>query len=249
MANKQISAQDLLDQLLSAGRDIAAQGRAAAEKASKNLPKSAKDVSAKGKKLAAKGEDYLVDKLGIEDSEKGRDALRKGAAAGAAAGGLALLLSSRSGRKLAAIGGLAGLGTLAYKAYTKNGGKIPKNLADLSGILKGEAAETRAETILVAMIAAARADGHITPAEQALIDAHANGGEELLRQALAHPSDAASIAKLADSEQAAREIYAASARIANGLNAAERDYLDALAMGLKLDPELAARLETDVRTG
>ena len=73
--------------------------------------------------------------------------------------------------------------------------------------------------------------------------------EELLRQALAHPSDAASIAKLADSEQAAREIYAASARIANGLNAAERDYLDALAMGLKLDPELAARLETDVRTG
>ena len=47
----------------------------------------------------------------------------------------------------------------------------------------------------------------------------------------------------------ALEIYGASCRIANGLNPRERNYLDSLAMELRLDPEIAARVETDVRTG
>ena len=112
MAGTQINAQDLLDQLLRAGRDLAKQGQ-----------ERTKGLSAKGKDVAAKGEDYLVDKLGLEDSEVSRDSLRKGVGAGAAAGALALLLSSRSGRKVATMGGLAALGTLAWKSYQKNGGE------------------------------------------------------------------------------------------------------------------------------
>ena len=47
----------------------------------------------------------------------------------------------------------------------------------------------------------------------------------------------------------ALEIYGASCRVANGLNPRERDYLDRLAMELRLDPDTAARVETEVRTG
>jgi len=235
---QQINVQDLLDQLLQSGKDLVVQGK-----------EQSKGLTKKGKEIAAKGEDVLVDKLGIEDNEVSRDALRKGVGAGAAAGALALLLSSRSGRKLAVLGGLAGLGTVAYKAYQKNGGKMPKSAQEVIGLLKGDKAEARASVILQAMIAAAKADGHINEGEMAMIKALGNGGEAGLETALNAPASARKIAALADSEQAAREIYAASARVANGLNPAERDYLDRLAMALNLDPELAARLETDVRTG
>ena len=53
MAGTQINAQDLLDQLLRAGRDLAKQGK-----------ESTKGLSVKGKDIAAKGENYLVDKIG-----------------------------------------------------------------------------------------------------------------------------------------------------------------------------------------
>lgn len=238
MNHPSINIQDYLDQLLQAGRDLVEQGK-----------DSTKGMTKKAKELAAKGEDVLVDKLGIEDNENTREALRKGVGAGAAAGALALLLSSRSGRKLAALGGLAGLGTLAWKAYQKNGGKMPKSAHDIIGLIKGPNADARADAILRAMIAAAKVDGRIDDAELALIEKAGTGGGDALKLALADPESARDIAALADSEQAAREIYAASARIADGLNPKERDYLDQLAMALKLDPELAARLETDVRTG
>ncbi len=191
----------------------------------------------------------MVDKLGVEDNETSRDALRKGVGAGAAAGALALLLSSRSGRKLAMIGGLAGLGTLAWQSYKKNGGTRPKSAQDIIGRLKGPKAEARADMLLRAMIAAAKVDGSINEEELALINAHDGESTNVLKIALAQPESAQVIAALSDSEQAGREIYAASARVANGLNPKERDYLDELAMALDLDPELAARIETDVRTG
>ena len=236
MSNTQINPQDLLEQILSAGQQLAKQGRSQTQ-----------ELTTKGKEVAAKGEDYLVDKLGIEDTEVARQALRKGVGTGAAAGALALLLSSRSGRKLITMGGLAGLGTLAYKAH--KAGKMPTSAQDVIGLLKGPKAASRSEILLQAMIAAAKADGEIHEDELALIRAHDNGAVDALKMAINQAPDAGQIAKLSNSPQAAAEIYAVSCRVANGLNPKERDYLDRLAMNLKLDPEIAARIETDVRTG
>ena len=238
MTNANITAQQLLDKILSAGRDIAEEGKARSG-----------ELTAKGKDIAAKGEDILVDKMGIEDNEVARDALRKGVGAGAAAGALALLLSSRSGRKVATLGGLAGLGMLAYQAYQKNGGEMPNWKEEVSGFLGGEKADTRADILIRAMIAAAKADGHISEDELSLIKAHEVTTVAVLEKALSQAPIASDIAALADSQQAAREIYAVSARIADGFSEPERIYLDELAMALKLDPELAAHIETDVRTG
>ena len=247
MTNSAITAQDLLDQILSAGRDLVKEGKAR----SADIAEQAKSgqLTKKGKEIAAKGEDILAEKLGIEDSVGGRDAMRKGAAAGAAAGALALLLSSRSGRKVATLGGLAGLGMLAYKAYEKNGGNMPNWKDEVVGLIKGPDAETRSETLLLAMVAAAKADGNISAAEMKVLTAHNEGAVDVLENALSQNPDAKSIAALVTNGQAAREVYAVSCRIANGLSPKERDYLDSLAIALDLDPELAARIETDIRTG
>lgn len=234
----QINAQQLLDQILSAGRDLMEQGKA-----------QSTGITEKGKELAAKGEDVLIDKLGIEDNEQSRDALRKGVGAGAAAGALALLLSSRSGRNLAKLGGLGALGMVAYKAYQKNGGEMPNWKEEIAGMIEGPKAEVRAESLLRAMVAAAKADGHLSDKELAMIKAHNASAIPALEDALKQEPIAKEIAALADTEQAEREIYAISCRVADGLNAKERDYLDSLAMALRLDPELAARIETDIRLG
>lgn len=236
MTEQTLSVQDLLNQILNEGKNLA-----------KKAGAGSGELTAKGKEIAAKGEDMLVDRLGIEDTDVSRDALRKGVGAGAAAGALALLLSSRSGRKMATIGGLAGLGMLAFKAH--QAGKMPSSVDDVVGLLKGPDADNRAHMLLSAMIAAAKADGEIHDDELALIKAHDLASVNGLEAALNTPADPKTIAAMATSAQSGAEIYAVSARIANGLNPRERDYLDALAMALRLDPDLAAKIETDVRTG
>lgn len=247
MTNTALNAQDLLDQILSTGRDLIKEGKSR----SADIAEQAKsgELTQKGKEIAAKGEDHLAEKLGIDDTEDARSALRKGVGAGAAAGALALLLSSRSGRKAATLGGLAGLGVLAYKAYEKNGGSMPNWKDEVVGLIKGSEAEERSETLLLAMVAAAKADGKVSKAEMALLTAHNAGTIDVLEDALAANPNAKTIAARVSSAQAAREVYAVSCRIANGLSPKERDYLDSLAMALELDPELAARIETDIRTG
>ncbi len=233
---KNFNAEELLEKILAAGKDLAAEGKV-----------QTKGLRVKGQELAVKGEDYLVDKLNIEDTEVGRASLRKGVAAGGAAGALALLLTSRSGRKLATLGGLGALGTLAYKAH--KAGKMPTSTAEVIGLLKGSKAEARSDILLKAMISAAKADGDISKAETSFIDSFDNVSAAALQEIMDMPANPKAVAALADSPQAAAEIYAVSCRVANGLNPKERDYLDKLAMNMKLDPETAARIETDVRTG
>lgn len=228
--------QSFLEQLLSEGKDLLD-------------PKSAtrQKVSQKGKEIYKQGEDYLADKLNIGDDEASREDLRDKAKIAAGAGGLALLLSSRTGRKWATLGGLGALGLVAFKAH--KAGRMPKDLDDVIGLLKGDAADKRAHILLQAMVAAAQADGEISDAEKALISAHEGTDEDSLKNALSTKPDPDAIAALAESDQAAFEIYAVSCRVANGLHPKERDYLDRLAMALRLDPEMAAQVETEMRTG
>lgn len=239
MANTQLpqfNAQELLDQILEAGKKLA-----------KDSKEQSSELTKKGKEIAAKGEDALVDKLGIEDTDASRAALRKGVGTGAAAGALALLLSSRSGRKMATLSGLAGLGVIAYKAHSA--GRMPESMDDVIGLIKGPSANNRADTLLIAMVAAAKADGKLSDAEMAMIKAHSPEAVADIEAALAVEPDAKAVAALAKNEQQAAEIYAVSCRVANGLNVNEREYLDQLAMALRMDPMVAARIETDVRTG
>lgn len=228
-------AQDLLEQILGKSQNIVKKVKST----------DTAELTAKGKAIFMQGEDALAGKLGMGDDADSRKKLRIGAAA--AAGAMTLLLRDRSNRKLAAIGGLGGLGYIAYKA--QQAGKLPKSMNEVMAMIKGQAQPNRAEALLVAMVSAAKADGDISPEEQDMFNSLDGLDAEDIRAVLAGDVDPKAVAAYAKNEQMALEIYGASCRIANGLNPRERDYLDHLAMELRLDPDVAARVETDVRTG
>jgi uncharacterized membrane protein YebE (DUF533 family) len=203
----------------------------------------------------------------------------KGFGGGMAAGGLAaVLLGSKGGRKLAKkavkLGGLAVLGGLAYKAYndwqaTKGGnstvsqGEAADAAANMKNItpkaegtpfLPAPKAERNelAIKLLRAMIAAAKADGHIDAVEQQRIfsklDEAGLTAEEkgFMMDELRKPLDIDAIVKLADNDAEAVEIYAASCLAIDPDDPAEQAYLSMLAARLKLAPELKAGIEQEV---
>lgn len=213
-------------------------------------------ILVQGRDLVQAGEDAAADRLGYDDTEAGRARMRRTALASAGAGGvLGLLLGSSGGRKLAGravmLGGLAVLGKLAYDAWQgrsseADGGPRQAAVNELSGA----AAESRALAITRALIAAARADGHVDAEERGRIDDALRQIPPALRDLVAgdldRPLDAAAVARLADSPQAGREIYLASLIVSGADTPQERAYLADLARELGLDPQTVARLHTQV---
>lgn len=184
--------------------------------------------------------------------------LLSGFAGGALSGGaLALLLGSKQGRKIGGkvvtYGGLAALGFLAYKAYgnwqQQNKGTVDQHEPQTVDRLPAPEAEQHSHAILKALIAAAKADGHIDQQERTLIDseiAKLTSDLSLQRwfdQELAKALDPADIASAATSPEMAAEMYLASLLVINEQNYMEGAYLQELARQLKLPVELKAELE------
>jgi uncharacterized membrane protein YebE (DUF533 family) len=198
--------------------------------------------------------------------------LIKGLAGGAAAGGLAsILMGSKGGKKLAEgalkIGGAAVLGGLAYKAYqtwqANKGAATTVPMGDLKDITpRAEgtpflpapqaARDELSFSLLRAMIAAAKADGHVDAAEQKhifdKIDELALDTEAkaFVIDELRKPLDIDAVVRGATSPEAAVEIYAASTLAIDPDDPAEQAYLAMLASRLKLDPGLRASVDQEV---
>nr|WP_283254773.1 tellurite resistance TerB family protein [Luteimonas galliterrae] len=178
----------------------------------------------------------------------------KGALAG---GALGLLLGrNRTTRKLATYGGLAALGVMAYKAY----GDYKRQQEGASSAeprtvdrLPAPEAELHSQAILKALVAAAKADGHIDERERAVIEGEFSriDDDPQLRQWLSselqRPLDPAEVARAATTPEMASEMYLASVLAADEQSFMERAYLDELARQLKLDDALKAKLEQQVR--
>ncbi|MGE4251367.1 MAG: tellurite resistance TerB family protein [Parvibaculaceae bacterium] len=197
----------------------------------------------------------------------------KGLAGGAAAGGLvSILLGSKGGKKLAGgalkLGGAAVLGGLAYRAWqnyqaTKGAQTtVPvEPMKDITPKVEGtvflpSAPQERNELSLVllrAMIAAAKADGHIDAEEQKTIFAKLdelaldNEAKAFVIDELRKPLDIDAVVQGATSPERAVEIYAASVLAIDPDDPAEQAYLAMLASRLKLDPALKASVETEAR--
>jgi uncharacterized membrane protein YebE (DUF533 family) len=219
--------KDMLDQMLAAGKDLAAQGT---------------DLAGKHLNLPAEGpeRDAMLGNLG------------KGALAG---GALVALLGTSVGRKLtgtaAALGGLGMLGKVAHDAFktwqTDQGDSAEPGTP--VQLLPGAEAERRSQSLFKAMIAAAKADGHIDDAERAAIQRSIaslglDDDTRLMMEAeLARPLDVQDVAAGADSREAAAEIYLASLFVIDTANSAESAYLDQLAAALDIHPALAEQLQ------
>lgn len=214
----------------------------------------------------------LLDQFLGGQGGKGAGEFMKGAGGGALAGGLAaILLGSKTGREIGGealkLGGMAAVGALAYKAYSDwQAGKeapaapsAPPSVPMLpapSGTPFNPSTETGqqklARHLLRAMIAAAKADGHIDAQEQARIFAEmdklplAADDKAFVMDELRAKLDIDAVAGAAETPEEAAEIYTASLLAIDIDNAAERGYLAMLAARLKLDDALVGHLQQTV---
>jgi len=190
-----------------------------------------------------------------------------------AAGALAaVLLGTGTGRQLTGtaikLGGLAAIGGLAYKAYQnyRNGeqpapadaaAKEPELLPPPAGTDFHPASAPQGEdefalTLVRAMIAAAKADGHIDAEERKRIGDRISlsglGDEagQFLKGELEAPSDLDALVASARTEAQKVELYTASRLAIDADTRAERGYLDLLAGRLGLPDALVDHVEATV---
>ncbi|MEQ9421487.1 MAG: tellurite resistance TerB family protein [Rhodospirillaceae bacterium] len=118
-----------------------------------------------------------------------------------------------------------------------------------------DAEETLARALLRAMVAAAKADGHIDSAEQTRIFERmgtmplSNDDKAFVMDELRAPLDIDAVAAGASNPQEAAEIYAASLLAIDPDGPAEKGYLGMLGARLKLEPGLIAHLHDSVAVG
>lgn len=185
-------------------------------------------------------------------------------AKGAAVGGLlGLLLGTRRGRGIGGTalkyGGVAAIGALAWKAWQEHQARelpgaapaAPPAAAPSSfAALPAPQQEAHSRAMLKALIAAAKADGHMDEREQGLIQAELQRSDAdaatraWVEAELRRPVEPAEVAAAATGPEMAAEIYLASLLVVDQTSTMERAYLDALAAELRLAPALKADLET-----
>ncbi|OWV83499.1 hypothetical protein ATY81_20500 [Rhizobium sp. R72] len=191
------------------------------------------------------------------------------------AGALAtVLLGTKTGRSIAGnaltIGGLAAIAGLGYQAYKNyQAGQEPATPSDApppktavlppppdSGFGVTSPAQSN-EFVLVlirAMIAAAKADGHIDDGERALIldkiKAADVSGEAafFIERELSQPTDIDALVAAAVTEEQRVELYTASRLTIEPDSRAERGYLDLLAGRLGLPDALVDHIEATVNS-
>lgn len=186
----------------------------------------------------------------------------KSLGAGAVGGGLVnLLMGSKKSKKMGKkvgknalkIGGAAALGTLAYKVYN-NWQANQSTAATSSSEQFDENSTIHDQLILKAMIAAAKADGHVDQTEMSHIESaieQAGADDQLktmIHQELNKPLDPSQIAQLAHTPQQASEIYLASLIVVDEQNFMEKAYLKELAKQLNLHPEVTQQLELQINS-
>lgn len=223
--------------------------------------------------LLKSGQDMLQNKAGGQrkSDEKGAlggllggsglGSLLGGAGGGAlAAGAMGLLLGNKKARKFGGkaltYGGLAALGVIAYKAYGNwqaQQASAPQGEPQTIDRLPPAQVEQHSQAILKALVAAAKADGHVDERERALIEGEftkLDNDQELqqwLHAELNKPLDPADVARAASTPEMAAEMYIASVMLVDEESFMEKSYLDELARQLKLEPGLKAELEKQVR--
>lgn len=243
----QTSTQDFLDQLLQSGRELFEQGR---------------EMASKGVEYAQEGVEEATDQIGetigeyVEIPPPGpeREALMKKIGSTAAVGGLlALLVGTKSGRKILGpilkIGSVAALGALGFKAYEK-WQQQQGNPTDGQSIahLEGPEAKQRSLAILRAMICAAKADGSISREEEQVVADHITTADlesesaKTLMQEMSNPSSASDIAALSNSAAMGVDLYLSSLAVSGLDSEANKKYLSDLAAQLNLAPGLVEEI-------
>lgn len=193
-----------------------------------------------------------------------------GLVGGAAAGGIvALLLGNKKARKFAGkaagYGGAAVIGGLAFQAlqnWKQNAPGGQRTVQSTSPEMKPVPAAVQPGMdysfelkVITAMVAAAKADGHIDGSEQerifAAVDRMALSSElkALVLDLLRKPVSVADVARGVESLEQKAELYMASCLAIDEDDPRERAYLSQLADALALPEGLASQISAQARNG
>ena len=163
------------------------------------------------------------------------------------------VFSGQSG-SMGALGGIAGgvLKNLPGVGDLLNQNNQPPANSGFGGQGAPQQTEATGIAIMVAMISAAKADGHIDAQESQKIFEHmdkaglAADERAFVMNELAKPVDIEALARLATTPEIAAQIYTASALTIADVNAAEQAYLDKLQQRLGLDASFTHELDRQI---
>ncbi|MFX0566786.1 tellurite resistance TerB family protein [Kosakonia cowanii] len=177
-----------------------------------------------------------------------------------ALGGLAgLLVANKSSRKLLAkygtgallVGGGAVAGTVLWNKYKD---RIRETHQDEPQFGQQQSPlDVRTERLILALVFAAKSDGHIDEQEQAAIELQLREagietqGRELVAKALEQPLDPARLAQGVKNEEEALELYFLSCAVIDIDHFMERSYLNALGDALKVPQDVREGIEQDLQ--
>src|SRR6516225_6394361 len=189
----------------------------------------------------------------------------KGTAVGDALSGAKNFAEQNPTAAVAVAGGLAGLGGIAYKAFSnwQQSKPLMEGMPGLnhlmapaptgSGFHTDDHSHDTAQLIVRAMAATASADGTIDPGQRATLVAQLQraglGSEEsaFLDEAVAHPMSPGEIARsVSGISQLAAQVVAAASLVADPANAKEQDFLSRLGAELGMSGDLVTHIKAAV---
>jgi len=201
----------------------------------------------------------LQSMLGQKASSSGEQGLSKLLVPGALGGLAGLLVANKSSRKLLAkygtgallAGGGAIAGTVLWNKYkdkvrTAHQGE-PQFGQHTSPI------DVRTERLILALVFAAKSDGHIDDQERTAIEQQMREvgveeqGRALVAQAIEQPLDPARLAQSVKNEEEALELYFLSCAAIDIDHFMERSYLNALGDALKIPQDVREGIEKDIQ--
>lgn len=201
----------------------------------------------------------LQSMLGQKASSSGEQGLSKLLVPGALGGLAGLLVANKSSRKLLAkygtgallAGGGAIAGTVLWNKYkdkvrTAHQGE-PQFGQHTSPI------DVRTERLILALVFAAKSDGHIDDQERTAIEQQMREagveeqGRALVARAIEQPLDPARLAQSVKNEEEALELYFLSCAAIDIDHFMERSYLNALGDALKIPQDVREGIEKDIQ--
>ncbi|MBG0521458.1 DUF533 domain-containing protein [Enterobacter cloacae subsp. dissolvens] len=197
--------------------------------------------------------------LGQKTSPSGDQGLSKLLVPGALGGLAGLLVANKSSRKLLAKYGtgalLAGGGAIAgtvlwnkYKDRVRTAHSDEPDYGQHTSPL-----DLRTERLILALVFAAKSDGHIDEKERSAIEQQLREagveeqGRALVAQAIEQPLDPQRLAQNVKNEEEALELYFLSCAAIDIDHFMERSYLNALGDALKIPQDVREGIEKDIK--
>ena len=197
--------------------------------------------------------------LGQKTSPSGDQGLSKLLVPGALGGLAGLLVANKSSRKLLAkygtgallVGGGAIAGTVLWNKYKDRVRTAHSDEPDYGQ--HTSPLDLRTERLILALVFAAKSDGHIDEKERSAIEQQLREagveeqGRTLVAQAIEQPLDPQRLAQNVKNEEEALELYFLSCAAIDIDHFMERSYLNALGDALKIPQDVREGIEKDIR--